>query len=158
NWTIRNYTIREFKDGAEKISHGTRIDTTFNFKPEDFARRINEITTMNDSELAEFINEERSRGADNIEFYLVEKHKRYAMPFATIVLTLIGVSLSSMKKRGGIGIYLGVGIGSAFAYILLMQVSTTFATNSGFSPFLAVWIPNILFTIYGLYLLRVAPK
>jgi len=157
-WSIDNYTVRHFDKNIERLERGARLDTTLVITPEDFSRRLTEIATLNDAELDKFIQEEKNRGADNIQFYLVEKHKRYAMPFATIILTLIGVSLSSRKVRGGIGMYLGIGIASCFAYILFMQISTTFATNSGFSPFISVWIPNIIFTVYGLYLLKIAPK
>ena len=157
-WSIDNYTVRHFEKNSEKLERGARMDTTLNITPEDFSRRLTEIATLNDAELHRFIEEEKIRGADNIQFYLVEKHKRYAMPFATIILTLIGVSLSSRKVRGGIGMYLGVGIASCFAYILFMQISTTFAINSDFSPFLSAWIPNIIFAIYGIYLLKIAPK
>ena len=80
-------------------------------------------------------------------YHKIEKHKRIAFPFASIILTLIAVSIASRKTRGGIGIHLGIGILIAFTYILFMQVSTTFATNSNLSPSLAVWIPNILYMI-----------
>lgn len=89
---------------------------------------------------------------------MVEKHKRLAFPFATVVLTLIGVSLSSQKRRGGTGINLGLGLILSFAFILFMQISTTFATNGNLPPQIAVWIPNIIFGALGIYLLRMAPK
>lgn len=88
----------------------------------------------------------------------VEKHKRIAFPFATIVMNYIGVSLSSRKVRGGIGLHLGAGIAISFAFILFMQVSTTFAIYSNLPASIAVWLPNVLFGILGIYLLRIAPK
>jgi lipopolysaccharide export system permease protein len=91
-------------------------------------------------------------------FYEVEKHTRFASPFATLVLTLIGVSLSSRKIRGGIGMHLGLGILITFAFILFMRISTVFATVGNLPPVLAAWIPNILFGILGILLLRSAPK
>ena len=98
------------------------------------------------------------KGSENIPFYEVEKYKRIAFPFATFVLTLIGVSLSSRKVRGGIGMHIGIGLLISFAYILFMQVSTVMATNTGMSAAYAVWIPNVIFGILSLYLLKKAPK
>ena len=88
----------------------------------------------------------------------VEKNKRASGPVAIIILTIIGVALSSKKVRGGIGMHLGVGIGLTFSYILLMQVSTVFSTFGNLSPVIASWIPNIIFTFIAIYLLKKAPK
>ena len=157
-WSIENYFIRTIDGMKERIRSGKQFDTVINLKPSDFLENIHNIQIMNFSELNEFINEEKLKGSDNITFYQVEKHKRIAFPFATIVLTLIGVSLSSRKIRGGIGLYLGVGITLSFAFILFMQISTTFATNGNLPAVIAVWIPNIIFGALGLYLLKIAPK
>lgn len=158
SWLIRDYYIREMGDMQEKLSFGTLLDTVLNLTPYDFIQNLRDIETMNFRELNKFIENERLKGSENIKYYLVEKHKRLAFPFATLVLTLIGVSLSSRKVRGGIGLHLGAGITISFAFILFMQVSTTFATNGNLPPALAVWIPNILFGILGFYLLKTAPK
>lgn len=157
-WSIENYFIRTIDGMKERIKSGKQFDTIINLKPSDFLENIHNIEIMNFSELNEFINEEKLKGSDNISFYQVEKHKRIAFPFATVVLTLIGVSLSSRKIRGGIGLYLGAGITLSFAFILFMQISTTFATNGNLPAIVAVWIPNIIFGVLGLFLLRIAPK
>jgi lipopolysaccharide export system permease protein len=116
------------------------------------------METMNFKELERFIDNEKLKGSENIRFFLVEKHRRIAFPFATLVLTLIGVSLSSRKVRGGIGLHLGLGLLLSFTFILFMQVSTTFATNGNLPAVLAVWIPNIVFAILGVYFMKTAPK
>ena len=154
-WTIENYFIRKIDSTSEKIETGFHLDTTFVFKPVDFERRVDyAVETMDFQELNKFIAEEKMRGSDELVFYLLEKHKRFSYPFATFILTLIGVSLSSRKVRGGIGVQLGAGIFLSFTYIMFMQVSTTFATNGNAPPMLAVWIPNILFSFVALFLLR----
>ena len=90
--------------------------------------------------------------------YEIEMHKRIAFPFATIILTIIGVSLSSRKVRGGIGMHLGLGIALTFIYILFMQFTTVFAISGNLSPLVAAWIPNLIYIIIALYLLKKAPK
>jgi len=157
-WAIKNYTIRYIDGLDERIERGARIDTVLNIFPKDFEHSRFEMTSMNNSELDDFIISEEKRGAGNLEGYLIEKYRRYAFPFATFILTLIGVSLSSRKVKGGIGMHLGIGIASCFAYILFFQISTTFSINAGLSPLISVWIPNIVFSIYALYLYKLAPK
>ena len=74
------------------------------------------------------------------------------------VLTVIGVSISSRKVRGGIGLHIGIGLLISFSYILFMQISSTFALNSGMPAIIAVWIPNIFYSGLAAYLLKKAPK
>ena len=157
-WTIYNYIEREIDGLYEQINKGEQKDTVLNLKPQDFNFRLSMIETMNFFELNSFIDKEKMKGSKNLVFYLIEKHKRIAFPFATIILTLVGVAMASRKVKGGIGIHLGLGLLISFSYILFMQVSTTFATNGDLSPFIAVWIPNIIFILLAIYSLRKAPK
>jgi lipopolysaccharide export system permease protein len=113
---------------------------------------------MNLFQLNDFIDEQRLQGADNIETLLIEKHSRFANPFSAFILTLIGVSLSSRKVRGGIGLHIGFGLALSFSYILFMRFSTMFAVSGHLSPFIAVWIPNIIYAAIALGLYRLAPK
>ena len=134
------------------------MDTLINLHPDDFNVRLNNVETMNFFELNEYIHEERMKGSKNLVFHLIEKHKRIAFPFATIILTLIAVGVASRKVRGGVGLHLGIGLLISFSYIMFMQVSTTFATNGDLAPRLASWIPNILYLFLAIYLLKKAPK
>ena len=157
-WQIHNYEIRNFYDDLEIINIGNRLDTTLNLSPQEFTKRISLVETMNMFELNNYITEEELKGSEQLAYHKIEKHKRIAFPFASIILTLIAVAIASRKNKGGIGIHLGIGILIAFTYILFMQVSTTFATNSNLSPALAVWIPNICYIILAGVLLYKAPK
>lgn len=157
-WRAENYMIREIDGMEEFVRKGLHFDTTFSFTPEEFNRREIFIQSMDNKELNAHIAEKQMRGAEGIQFDEVEKYKRSSYPFATFILTLIGVSLSSRKVRGGIGIQIGLGILLSFTYILFMQVSTTFATNGNFPAMLAVWIPNLAYSVIAIYLLRSAPK
>ena len=158
-WKLRNYSIREFNDTIrEKFIRGQEIDTALNVTPAEFLMRDDIVETMNFAELDNFIKEQRFQGRLNVEPYIIEKHKRIAFPFATFILTLIGVSLASRKVRGGIGLHIGIGFVFSFAYILFMQISTTFAVSGLMNPMLAVWIPNIIFFFVAIILYRLAPK
>jgi len=157
-WTINKYEIREFNDNGEIISNGARIDTTLNLIPYDFTKRKSLVETMNMFELNKYIADEELKGSEQLVYHKIEKHKRVAFPFASTILTLIAVAIASRKTRGGIGIHLGIGILIAFTYILFMQVSTTFATNSNLAPALAVWIPNLCYMVLASILIYKASK
>jgi lipopolysaccharide export system permease protein len=157
-WRIDNYYIRTINGFREHLSSGIRMDTTLSIKPTDFRRRLNIIEAMDNNALNKFIREEQQQGSANVTAYLVEKYRRIAVPFSTFILMLIGVSLSAKKVRGGIGAQLGIGITLSFAYILFMQISNTFAINGSIPPIIAVWIPNIIFSLIAWYLVRIAPK
>lgn len=157
-WRINNYYVREIDGLNEKLRSGRQLDTILEFVPSDFMHDIRDMETMNFRALNDFIERERLKGSENIKFYLVEKHRRIAFPFSTLVLTLIGVALSSRKVKGGIGIHLGAGISLSFAFILFMQITTTFATNGNLPAWLSLWIPNFVFAALGVYLIIKAPK
>ena len=157
-WQINNYEIREFKDEKQIIKKGIRMDTTINLHPSEFTKRKSLVETMNFFELNKYIKSEEMRGSEQLISHKIEKHKRIAFPFSSIILTLIAVAIASRKIRGGIGMHLGIGIIIAFSYILFMQISTTFAINSNLDPKLSVWIPNFLYVILSLVLLNKAQK
>lgn len=158
SWAVENYFIRTIDGMNEVLSSGFRLDTVIPLSPRDFTQNLREMETMNFTELSSFIRTEKLKGSENVKFFEVEFYRRLAFPLATTVLTLIGMSLSSRKVRGGIGLHLGAGLGLSFAFILFMQVSTTFATNGNLHPAVSVAIPNIIFGIIGLYLYKTAPK
>jgi len=157
-WSIDNYFVRKIDGQSEALSFGQSIDTVLPFAPSDFIHNLREIETLDYFELRDFISRLRQKGAENIEFFEVEMHRRMSFPLSAVILTMIGVSLSSRKVRGGIGVHLGFGLALSFGYILFMQVSTTFATKGNLHPFLAVWIPNIIFGIIGAFLYKIAHK
>ena len=113
---------------------------------------------MTNSQLLDHIERQRLRGSGNVKVYQVEYHKRFASPFATFILSAIGLSLSFRKRKGGMGGALGVGLGLTASYILLQTISSTFAINSNWPPMLAAWMPNILFTFIALWLYRKAQR
>jgi lipopolysaccharide export system permease protein len=158
HWVIHNWMSREINGLNETLKTGLKKDTVINLYPKDFARKVNLIETMDYFELNEFIEQEQSKGSDLINVYLVAKYSRISMPFATFILTLMGVSLSSRKVRGGIGINIGIGVGLSFSYIMFMQIANTFATSGNVPVMLAVWTPNILYGILSLWLIARAPK
>ncbi|RLD66918.1 MAG: hypothetical protein DRI84_03710 [Bacteroidetes bacterium] len=158
NWEAHNYMITRLEKDQTNYEYGDTISLNLNIEPSDFSTRVKRMDVMNYFQLKDFIDGERIKGSKNIKFYEVERHKRISFPFATLILTIIGASLSSRKVRGGIGLHLAFGILISFTYIIFMQISTVFATFGTLSPFVAVWIPNFIFAILAFFLMRLAPK
>lgn len=157
-WTLKNYMIREMDGLKETITQGERLDSIIPMEPQDFLIMKGQQETMTSSELSDYISRQKRRGFANIKEFEIEYHKRIAMSFASFILTIIGVSLSSRKVKGGMGVYLGVGLALSFSYILFQTVSATFAINGNASPILAVWVPNIVYAFIAIYLYTKAPK
>lgn len=157
-WRIYNYNIRQLRGMHEVISSGVELDTIIAVEPQDLLYTRNQQETMTTPEISEYIDKQKMRGSANVSTFEVEYHKRFASAFAALILTIIGVSLSCEKRKGGMGLSLGLGLALSFGYILFQTISASFATNGGWPPMLAVWIPNIIFFIIAFVLYRRTPR
>ena len=134
------------------------MDTTVMMEPMDLVFSKGQQETFTSPELKRYISKQKDRGSSNVVQYEVEYHKRIATCFASFILTIIGASLSSRKRKGGMGVYLGIGLALSFSYILLQTVSATFAINANTPPMLAAWIPNILYFFIAYFCYKKAPN
>lgn len=158
-WTSERYIVRSIDSlGVERFEQRRDLDTVLNIDVRELGKVDGIVSTMKIGELNEFIDQQRAKGSDSINIMEVERHCRYAYPMATFILTLIGVSLSSRKVRGGTGLHIGIGITLCFSYIMCNRVFEEFAKSGSLPVWLAVWMPNILFAIIAIYLYRKAPK
>lgn len=157
-YRLTSYVYRGLKDSTEVLLKKNRLDTIFNFKIDDLTPVSYVAETKNLFELNEFIDAQRKKGASNINAYIMEKYKRWALTVTAFILTIIAVAVSSIKRRGGMGVNLAIGIVVAFVYIFFDRIFGTLAQQSGFSPLMAVVIPNAFFLLIGLYLLRNAKR
>ena len=152
NWRVNDYVIRDFRDGREYISKGMSLDTIIPFEPRDFLIAVNDCEKMTTPALARYVERQKERGVANIRTFEVEYHRRFAMTAAAFILTIIGMSLSSRKVKGGMGLNIGIGLVLSFGYILFMTVTQTFALSGLTSAMIAMWIPNVLFSLIALVL------
>lgn len=158
HWKAQSYKIRTLKGLREEIESGAVIDTLIQMEPMDLVFSKGQQETLTSTELSNYISKQVERGSVNVVQYEVEYHKRIATSFASFILTMIGVSLSSRKRKGGMGMYLGIGLALSFGYILLQTISATFAINADTPALLAAWIPNLLYVIIAYFCYRQAPN
>jgi len=159
-WTFRNYTVKSINGLKETWydSKGKTKDTVLDMRPTDFVMVDNAYTAMSTSDLSRNIEKEKSRGTGALKEMEYVKYQRFVYPLSSYVLTLIGVSISSRKVRGGIGLPLGIGIFLCFTYIIVDRFAFVFAIKGSLPPIIAVCIPNGIFGLVGYYLLLKAPK
>ena len=151
-WHMDNYNIRTITPKGEDLYSGTNLDTLVNITPDDIVIQKSEFETMTTPELNTYIDRQKKRGVGNIQDFEIEFHKRFAALATSFILTLIGVSLSSKKIRGGMGVNLGIGLVLAFTYILFQTVSSSYAVSGSMPVIAAVWLPNFIFTGIAIYL------
>ena len=157
-WHVYDLVTRTMEGGPESVLRQNELDTLIALKPSDMGQRWETAMAMESQELDDYIAAKQAQGDGSVTSYLVEKHQRTSYPFATYVFTLIGVSIASRKVRGGTGLHLALGVLLVLLYVFAMKLTTVAATNAGLDPFIAVWIPNVLFGIVGIWIYRKAPK
>lgn len=158
HWKLSYWKIRNMRGMREKITSGPKMDSVILMEPADLVYSKGQQETFTSPELKEYISKQIGRGSSNVVQYQVEYHKRIASSFASFILTTIGLSLSSRKRKGGMGLYLGIGLALSFGYIMLQTVSATFAINADTPPMLAAWIPNIIFAVVAYFCYKNAPN
>lgn len=157
-WRLYNYSIRNNNGKEMEITQGKNLDTVINLTAFDLNQRDNIVESYNYSELNNLIELQKMRGDRMVIYSQIEKHTRFALPFSAFILTLIGVSLSAKKRKGGIGMNIGIGLMLSFSYILFLRFSQMFVHAAVMPPWIAIWVPNILYAFIAAFLYRIAPK
>lgn len=152
HWKLSDYQIHEFDNEREKITKGKDLDTLITIEPKDFLISANDQETLTTPELTTYIESQRKRGVGNLQAFEIEKEKRIASTLAAFILTLIGMSLSSKKVKGGMGINIGIGLVLSFSYILFSTITASLAINDYTSAFVAMEIPNAIYLLIGIFL------
>ena len=152
HWSLRDYMIGDFNGMNEKIRRGASLDTILPIEPKDFLISKNDQETLTTPQLTQYIERQKQRGVANIKAFEIEKERRYASTAAAFILTLIGMSLSSKKTKGGMGLNIGIGLALSFSYILFSTITSSFAISGATTPFIAMEIPNVVYLAIGIFL------
>jgi len=157
-YTLSNYTKRIIGENNDILQNEAKLDTVFSFELEDLTPVEYIAETLNLPELNKFIAREKARGSNYINRYEVVRYKRWSLPLSVFILTIIAVAVSSVKRRGGMGVNLAIGIAIGMVFIFFDKIFGTMAQQSDFSPLIATWFPNMVFTVLAIYLLRNAKR
>ncbi|PQB05934.1 LptF/LptG family permease [Aureitalea marina] len=157
-YSLYGYQKRLIGEDSDIIQKSPKIDTTFAFELEDLTPVEYIAETLNYTELNSFIEREKAKGSSYINRYQVVQYKRWSLPVSAYILTIIAVAVSSVKRRGGMGVNLAIGIAIGMIFIFFDKIFGTMAEQSDFSPFVATWFPNFIFAILAVYLLNNAKR
>ena len=159
SWKLKNWVLRDYSSGLEdKVTTGKQLDTLISLTVDDFRRTSKTVQQIPNKDLNALIRTQKQRGDANVMYALIEKHNRLSLPFSAFILTIMGVSLSTKKRRGGIGWNMAIGIGLSFSYILFMRFSEMFVYTGALPPAIAIWMPNAIFAVIAAILYKIAPK
>ncbi len=158
-WKLNRWNRRVFKETNEMIYSGYALDTVLNLSPVDFENQERLWETLTMSELNHHIDQQALRGSADVDIYKIEKYIRIMSPFSVIILTFIGIIVSSKKSRQGTGVQIALGFLIAFLFVIAFMLSRALAEANTFnSPILSVWMPNIIFGLVGVILYRTVPR
>lgn len=159
-WKLYDYQIRKLGIMKDQMTYSPAVplDTSINMFPSDFTNAKNRQETMTIPELQSYIDLINSRGAEGVEIYKIEYYQRFATPFAVVILAIMGLIVSARKARGGVGLQIAIGFVLAFLYIIFYILSKGIAEAGSMNPILAVWLPNIVFTVVSVVMYFTVPR
>ena len=157
-WQCWNYAHRSINGAKETLTVKHFSNRELEIKPQDFLKRPQPIEAMNSFELYKHIEHEKMRGSTTVIESQIEFYQRIFNPLAVIIMTVMAVAVSSRKTRGGMGMHLAIGIALAFGFVVFMKITTVFATNGNLPPILAILLPQIVFGLASVFLVKNAPK
>ena len=157
-YRLTDFFKRSYVNDIEIIESRRIYDTIFNFKIEDLSSLKYQAKALNFFELNKFIEQERLSGSPLLNDHLLERNRRFSIPFSVLILTLLAVSVSSFKRRGGIGLNLAFGIALAFVFIFFDKFFSVLVVKSDMNATLGAWAPNFVFLLITLQIMKIARK
>ncbi|MDR3046108.1 MAG: LptF/LptG family permease [Bacteroidales bacterium] len=157
-WVLEHYTKRRIYADHESFESGERMDTVFNTTPLNLTKDEGVISTMNYNQMQKYIKQEKANGSALVKYYVVEQNKRMANPLGTIIMSLLGLAVASRKSNRGVGVHLFIGMGMAFSFIFLQQVSDVFSVSGTLPPAFGAWVPDLVFLLICAVMLRFSQK
>ena len=152
-WVFMDGAIRDFHETGETVTHFHRREMPdLPEKPEDIAKEEIDPEEMSFFELREHIGKIR-RGGGAIDRYLVDLHFKFSFPFTSLIFAIIGVALSSAKRKPSMATGFGLTLLISFLYYGILRVGQSLGHSGVLQPLLGAWIGNIIFIAVGAILL-----
>ncbi|MBU2952007.1 LptF/LptG family permease [Tamlana agarivorans] len=157
-YRLTNYVKRTIGEREDELEIVRRKDTLFSFDVDDLIPVIYAAETKMYGDLKNFIAKEEARGSSNVGRFKLVLYRKWSLPVSVFILTIIAVAVSSMKRRGGMGVNLAVGICIAMVFVFFDKIFGVMAEQSDFPPLVAVWFPNVIFGILAIFLMSNAKR
>jgi lipopolysaccharide export system permease protein len=157
-WMLREGVRRWFthdKEQLEKFS--MQPGEQLHFDPDDLRKKQEQPDEMDYQTLKQFIENQQRAGQD-VSQWLVDFYSKISFPFASVIVVLFGVPFASVKRRGGIGVQLGISLLVTFIYLIFLKVSQVFGYNGDINPLLTAWLANLIFLVGAFYITLRVPK
>ncbi len=157
-WILHNGVRRWFTDKGESFEKfNSQISDKLHFDPDDLRRKQEQPDEMDYRTLQAFIESQQRAGQD-VSRWLVDFYSKISFPFASVIVVLFGVPFASVKRRGGIGVQLGISLLICFVYLIFMKISQVFGYNGDVDPLLTAWMANLIFLAGAVYVTLRVPK
>jgi len=157
-YRLTNYVKRDIGAHEDELEILRIKDTLLDFDVDDLIPVIYAAETKMYGELKQFIAKEEARGSSNVGRFKLVLYRKWSLPVSVFILTIIAVAVSSKKRRGGMGVNLAIGICIAMIFVFFDKIFGVMAEQSDFNPIIAVWFPNIIFSILAAYMLYHAKR
>ncbi len=158
HWVFVNGYERWFSSGEERVEKfDSLVVEEMTETPSDFSQEEIDEEDMTYRELSHYIERVRRSGG-TVEKYLVDLYFKLSFPFAGSIFVLIGVALSSGKRKPSIATGFGLTLAVSFLYYALLRVGQTLGHNGVLPPLLAAQLGNIVFLAVGLVMLKRADR
>lgn len=157
-WEFNQYKVRDFNESGYTEMIIADLDSTFNILPRDLARRSSDLYQLTYPEAVYYIESIERSGAGGANLPKVQLYGRIAYPISIFVVCLIGFSLASVKRSGGKGFYVAMGLVISFIYLVFMKVIEPFGAAGSIDPLIAAVLPHAVFLVTGIGLLLTTKK
>jgi lipopolysaccharide export system permease protein len=157
-WRLENYRRWDVNGKQEHYKEGKMMDTILNLQPDDFNISVTVKETLNYDEMQEFMDEEQLKGTGGVEFFQVEQYRRTSYAISVVIMVLMGAAAGSKKVRGGMGLNIVFAIALSALYVVFQQFSATFSTKGSLPPIIGTNIPNLIFLIVTIYIIRISSR
>lgn len=158
-WLFHETSTRSFKEKEVLFRENSGKDT---LKLSITGSSLKEIGIQPDEmdivQHFRYIEEKQKAGFSNLGRVIVKFHSKMALPFASLIIILIGVPLSAQKKRSGLALEFGISLFIGFSYLAIQRTVAIAGYRSLIDPVLAAWLPNLLFLLIGVLIYKTANK
>jgi lipopolysaccharide export system permease protein len=153
-WMLKFGTLHVVPDSAHDfaVSFDSLRDSRFTEAPVDLTALPRSPDEMRFGELRRYILSLERSGA-NVNEMKVELSLKIAIPVTCLIIALFGAPLATSTQRGGTAVGFGISLATTLIFLMMIQVTKAIGYGGIVPPYLAAWLPSLLFGSAGAVLL-----